>query len=440
VGNVHVVWGESSQENDSNSPDTVYYRRLIDGTWSDSYDILAVGNGDGAVPHALTVDRHNRLVLLWSQNNQLNISLADVTDARSAQAWITVSLESNASIHGADLALDQSGKYYVAYVRNAEEIITLHADDTGENWSVPVVVALNTQTDFAFGLVSTAVDAAGRIFVSWTRHAEETNWAPAGVWFSRSIDEGQSWPMVEEVAPGLGYGASELFVDADDKLHLVWIGNLMAGGRYHRWSSDGGENWSDSITISLASGYAGPPTMLQDNGAKIHLICAGIGLGRQDSIWYSALDDRGWNSALVISGDLPDSQGPSAAISLGHVIHAVWIEYDSADIWYSSYDTGAPATLVTAMEGTVLVPTQTADSVAELQPADTPSISRTMSSPTTELAISSALASGISGTSGAGDAQHMTISGSTILIISVLPALVVVGGVVLIKLRRSRQR
>jgi len=439
VGIVHVVWGESSQEDDSTSPDTVYYKRLIDGTWSDSYDILAVSRGDSAVPHALTVDQHNRLALLWSQNNQLNISMADAADARSAQAWATVPLESGASIHGADLALDQSGKYHVAYVRNAEEIVTLYADDTGDNWSVPVVVTSNTQAEFAFSLVSTAVDATGRVFVSWTRHAEETNWAPAGVWLSRSIDEGQTWPVVEEVAPGQGYGASELFVDADDKLHLVWIGNLAAGGRYHRWSSDGGDNWSDSATISLASGYAGPPTMLQDNDARIHLVSAGIGLGRQESIWYSSLEERGWSSALAISGDLPDSQGPSAAISLGHVIHAVWIEYDSADIWYSSYDTGAPATPARATENVVAAPTQKAESVAELQSVDTPSIPRAISEPITALTTDSALTSGVPGAWEAGDAQHTTISGSAILIISAFPALVVVGGVVLFQLKRRRQ-
>ncbi|MCB0254184.1 MAG: exo-alpha-sialidase [Anaerolineae bacterium] len=425
LGNVHVVWGELGLDSGLNSPDTIYYKRLSDELWSDPIDVLAAGEGSIAVPDALQVDHQDRLVLVWHQSRRLNISSADANNAGSAQAWLTDVLEPNASIFSADLVIDNSGRYHVVYARDTNELVYLSSYDNGLTWSIPVIVATITDNKFALGLVSIAVDANDQIVVSWTRHSEETNWGPAGVWFSRSSDGGQNWTTALEVAPGQGYGASELFVDTDGRFHLVWIGNLAVGGRYYRWSTDGGRSWSDEVTIASpdqARGYAGPPVLMQDSSDTIHLVFPGLGSGRPDSIWHTRLVDQSWSPAQYISGGSPDSQGPSATMLLGHQIHAVWIEYGTNDIWYSVYGTGSPAMLpkLITEEAASVVPTQVA-SAMELTAVSTPTTA-------------------VPSTPDINTTRGPAVNPAVTLMIGVLPSLFVVGGVLLFSLRRRQTR
>ena len=346
AGQVHVVWVEASEAGGGETPDTIYYTTLADGNWSTPIDIIAAPIGARLLPDAFGIDLYGRLVLITHLNRGLSISFADSKAAGAAQAWRTTTLNDNNLVNVASLAIDADGGYHVAYASDSQQIQYLTATDAGETWSDSLVASVN---DSSMAVTEPAIAAAadGTIFVSWTRTTEATNWGPVGVWFSRSLDGGSTWSEPAELVSGEGYGLSSLLLEPDRRLHVFWVGSLVAGGRYHQWSDDLGETWSPTLTIASPDqnrGYAGPVRPLLDSLGELSAVFPGLGAGNEN-IWYSRWDNGNWIPAIVVSSGLPNSQLADAVLTNGHLAHAVWIEYSSRDIWYSTSDTGAPATV-----------------------------------------------------------------------------------------------
>lgn len=422
AGSIHVVWAEAS--GGENAPtDTIYYTTLSDEGWSTPIDVLAAPRGSRLLPAGLESDPYGRLVLLTHRNPGLYISFADSTTAQSASAWRTISLDPDSLINGADLVIDDQGVYHVVVAANNQQIRYLVSSDAGETWQEVETVFDLFDSSFAVTEPAIAADANGAIYIAWTRASADTNWSAVGVWFARSLDGGATWTRPLELASGQGYGWSSLLLESSGRLHLFWIGSLVAGGRYHRWSDDMGETWSEIITISSPDqnrGYAGPVRPLLDSLERLSVVFPGLGAGKEN-IWHSQWSGRDWTPPLVISGDLPNSQLADATMTRGHLAHAVWIEYRGGDIWYTSSDTGAPPTAARAL----LAPS--VNSVL------TPMPEQTAVQPTpTQLATP--IAPSLDPTRVAGIPDS-----SLVLAIGVLPAVVLVTGVVIMTLSRRKQ-
>lgn len=423
AGNIHVVWTEASGGENA-PPDTIYYTTHGAAGWSEPIDILAVTQGSSRLlPAALEFDPYGRLVLLSSRNRGLDISFADSATAQSAKAWQTKSLDADSLINGADLVIDDRGVYHVAYAANNQQIRYLVSSDAGETWQEAEPVFDLIDSSFAVTEPAIAADENGAIYIAWTRTSEDTNWSAVGVWFSRSLDGGLTWSQPTELVSGVGYGWSSLHVESSGRLHLFWIGSLAIGGRYHRWSDDMGETWSETITISppdQSSGYAGPVRPLIDSLERLSVVFPGLGAGKEN-IWHSQWSGWDWMTPVVISGDLPNSQLADATMTRGHLAHAVWIEYKSGDIWYTSSDTSSPPTAQAPLRSlpSVIQATPSGDG-GKTQPTATEMPALSVNTP--QLLDS--------------DAEPVGLGNSTVLAISVIPAVALVAGVVLVALRK----
>jgi hypothetical protein len=352
AGDVHVVWVEYASRLDGRATDAVIYASKVSGVWSDPIDILTQPTGSTLVTDDLDVDAHDRLVAVWHSDTSIHVSTCAAGAGHSAVAWRTTTIDIAPGVNGAQLHIDPSGDYHLAYVRENRTVLYTASADGGATWADPIEVSRVGRSDQAVQLP--AIVATGdSICVAWELAVEGTGWGPAtwsagGVWLACSTDQGRTWSAPVEMA-GAGYGAPTLFADSTGLLYLGWIGNIAAGGRYYVTSRDGGLSWGRPVTIASPeqySGHSGAMQFLTDSTGKLHVVfSAGYqGVGK---IWYSALDDDEWASPRCISEGLPRSERESAAIATGQTIHAVWYEYASGDVWYSAFDTGAVPVLQT---------------------------------------------------------------------------------------------
>lgn len=344
VGRVHLVWAEATQAGGEGVLDTILYTRLVDGEWSQPVDVLAVPAGDSLRPDASHVDPYGQLVLVWHSERELYVSWADAADAASARAWTSRPLDVEVNVNTADLAIGQAGAYHVVYIRDNSELVYLFSPDAGTSWTKEQVLTGVDLTNLALIGPAIAVDNADGIYVSWTRTSEAIDWGPVGVWFVRSIDDGKTWEDKEELAGGGGYGWSDLLVDADQNVHLFFLGSGSTGGRYHLWSDDRGRSWAGPLLVARPeeiTGFPGPPNLLLDSAGTVHAVFAGYGR-EGEKIWHATWNGVSWRGPDTISRDLPHSEKVSATVALGNQVHAAWMEFQSRDIWVSQYDTGAP--------------------------------------------------------------------------------------------------
>jgi hypothetical protein len=424
MGGVHVMWGERTTGDSAGALDTVYYTRLVDGQWTPPIDILAVADGEFLSIDAFQVDSFGRLLVLWHSNQGLALTTSETIEPASARDWSTTFVDSGATL-GAAMAFDANAVGNVLSVSPNREVIYFHSSNGGLTWDPPQIIGTVDRNDAVADQPTMATDGNGMVYASWTINDGAANWTPAGVWFARSTDGGQSWSAPLTLSTAEGHGDSQLMVDRGGRVHLTWIGNLGSGGRYHRTSDDQGQTWSEVITVAPPErlrGYAGASTIVQDSADGLHMILSGLGDGR-DRTWYSKWLGSGWSEPQHISADSPDSQLPSATLALGHLIHVVWTDFSRNEISYAWFDTGAPAV------NTAPLPFPAQQEVAGVQGIQPVSGELRMTQtvpaqPQTLLAT---------------DAPYQrTISSTMILAISAAPGLLLIMGVIILKMRRQR--
>lgn len=429
-GGVHVVWTEGRGEKDA-APDTIYYSHLTGGNWTTPVDIIAATSPDTATPVTLAIDEQGYLVLLWRMSSSLLISRALVIEAEKAPSWNASVVAERVGVGGGSLQIAPDGSYHVAFARTNQELVYTSSSDHGSAWAPESLIASIEDAGSAIGEPYLAVDQADGRFAVWSRHTEATNWGPAGVWFARSTDGGASWLSAEEISPTGGHGWPNLFLDSQERLRLTWIGNLASGGRYEAISEDKGATFGAPTVITTPDqtrGYAARPQMVEDTGQTVHLLFGGLGGGAPDSIWYTRISARtpggAWPLPINLSPNSSDSQVPAAAIGLGHLLHVVWEDYSEYNVYYSASDTGSPALAILPL------PTRSTQEVVLTRvPADA------LPSPEATATRPAALDSTLRDSSSKGASSQ-----STMLILSLAPALLLVGAVVIISItRRKRQ-
>lgn len=339
VGLVHVIWAERANPGERPSADMIFYTRMADGHWTEAADVIAAPSGQALTTDALRADGRGGLITVWHEPGALKVSRSEIERASDARAWKTVTIDGPGAISGADLAIDARDVYHLVYTTSDGSVFYSQSSDLGASWRQPIRAAGVEGASQATSAPDVATDSGGIIYLSWTENEAGTNWGPAGVWFGRSVDGGQTWSNAVRLSQGTGYGAPDLLADAQGNIHALWIGDLSVGGRFYRWSTNRGQDWGKTMEVAPISirGYAGKGTLLEDSLGQIHAIYAGFGADGE-AIRTSSYLDGVWTEPVRISASIPDSQQPSAIIEGGRRVHVVWAEYRKGEIWYGSYD------------------------------------------------------------------------------------------------------
>jgi hypothetical protein len=130
----------------------------------------------------------------------------------------------------------------------------------------------------------------------------------------------------------------DVAVGPSGDVHLTW--HQYSGVRLHRWSSDGGETWSEKETVfpGLRAAFNGVVDMAFDSAGAMHAVAA------EGGVWY-----RRWMGASWAPVQLSDPRTPAwhhqrVAVMAGQRVYLLYADVnDTGIIWYSSKAVDAPA-------------------------------------------------------------------------------------------------
>lgn len=348
-GNIHVFWivtNDSDQE-----PDLIYYMRQDAIGWTTPVDILA---GDFIRGARAAVGQDGYIYLIWSNGNGILYSRAPIQGAEFVKYWSEPVPLTNSNAY-ADLFTSASGRIYLAYPGTGTSgVFEQVLEPNGSYWSSTSLVSQTSLTNTASEYVRVKVSDNGTVHVVWTEFYFPESWPPRGVFYARSVDGGNTWSAPEALAIG-DYDQINITVVDDNNIHVVWNGAVMIGGRYHRWSSDGGKTWSDTMEVTPVGmgGTSGLPQIVTDQAGTVHLL---TDLG-DSCLWYTYLENQIWAPRICISGKRAFLEEPAMGISEGNKLHAVFWD-NRKSLWYTTKTTDAPWIAPKKMDEAILQPNQ----------------------------------------------------------------------------------
>jgi hypothetical protein len=365
-GNVHVFWTVPS-----GSPgefDLIYYARLDALGWTTPVDIVAAAPARG-VNAAISQD--GIIYLIWSGFGGISYSHAPIQGAEYVKNWSKPVLLTDANFY-ADLFTSSSGKIYLAYPGvDASGVFEQFLEPNNLNWSSSRIISQTSLTNSASDYVQIRVSNNGTMHVVWTEFYYPESWPPRGVFYSRSIDGGNTWSAPEMMA-GDGFDQINITVVDDENIHVAWNGMVTVGGRYHRWSSDGGQTWSETAEVIPAGigGTEGFPQLVVDQSGTLHMLTTYQG----GCVWYTYFNNQTWVPPICISGEKTLIEEPSMTVSEGNKLHAVFWD-NRKSLWYTTKVTDASWIPPEIMENELLQPTRSP--VPTGSPVITPTLSST---------------------------------------------------------------
>ena len=432
-GGLHVFWRMTGWPEDSPEYGTeaLYYAHWDGAGWTMPTDIIV---GSFVSPSLGTADDEGRIHVLWSgQMTYLYYSSASVATASVAAEWSSPVIVGAAQLHG-QIAVDPAGRLHRVFAGQGSRgpYHQLSADG-GATWSNPVNVSPTAGPKSAADWVRVAVGDDGAIHVVWTEFQLPNGWPPIGVFYARSTDRGRTWADQVVIAAG-GYDQINVAVGPGGAVHVAWNGAVgNPGGRYHRWSPDGGQTWSNlsAVVKPGLGGTEGPPQIAVDSAGALHLLTT-----YQERVWYASWQGQRWTETIYVpSGDetgvglgkqLTEAirwiEEPAMAISRGNQVHAVFWDRRNQEhsyLWHTSKQLTAPAIAPRPYP----TPTPPASAMVVPTPAATP-VPTATAAPSWDATLEAA----------------MPETSQAVALDSLWPVPLAVGGALLLSLTRSRSR
>lgn len=389
MGNVHAFWtySEANESTGEIKLADIYYTQNRNGSWISPIDIIA--SKEGLYPTG-TIDLKGQIHLLWGDKSPV-YNRANLLEANSAHNWTkSVSLE----VGRGQIMADSVGQLHAVGTSSSFVPSYQRSENEGASWSPPVEIGQPSTVDAAAVDFHLAIDKNDNIHVVWTEYQLPNSWPPLGVFYTHSTDGGKTWLPIVEIA-GPGHDDINIVVADNNVVHVAWnaftggVENIdVRGGRYHRWSSDGGLTWSETTQI-MAEGFTeGPPQLAVDSAGTLHFLTTA---GQR--VWYSTWQDGRWGQLMYIPsgneegippvGETIDPkiyrliEQPAMTITEGNRLHVIfWDERPEKGkyVWYTTKLVDAPAvpTIPFASDPTINIsttPTPNSTLVKKTSPA-----------------------------------------------------------------------
>ncbi len=351
LGKIHLLGATSFTDIEPPDERAAINYMVWDGTaWSQPVDVLAtpgMGNTQVFAPRA-TLDDQGTLHVVWAGKNPsafaelgyIYYSHAEAAEAASVRAWSTpIRLTTidgyltTGSSKAADIAVDADDGIHVVVVNLADDkVYHLASFDYGETWTVPTATTVGFQEplppEVQSALASSpriATDAQDRLHVVWTYLRNPGGWPTLGIRYARSTDGGQTWstPFLIDDA---NVDAATIAVDGG-RVHLTWAGTADRGGRWHRYSEDGGETWTDVVRATPVGIWAmGDFSTMVDTEHTLHMVAGLTGFGKPGTfLTYLHWQNGVWSAPEIIHD--VETENPQAILVLGNQIHAICADF-----------------------------------------------------------------------------------------------------------------
>lgn len=418
---------------------TILYRQWDGERWTEPLDILAVVGDPLADFVAATVDQWNDIHLVWTGLTRLYYSTASASDAYSINAWSApqvISGDSARSRYESDVAVDSQGTVHIVYASRGGQTGMFHimAAPNSSAWSTPIRISgFLRENEVAFKDVRLVIDDSDRLHAAWS--TTNDNGYDQAVYYARSEQSGELWDeqvMLADATVNTGFtGFPSLLAHGEDELLLIHVdeGNK---GRIERASTDAGRMWSEPrFILTSMEGVNGFLIPLIDSAENLHLVInMRPSADQRTGIYYAPRAGLDWAPIIPVAVDEP--YGPSAhytdaVVRLGNEIHVVWTQVRSGEIWH----------VQGTINGVTPTPPQATPSPRP-QPVATPG--QQAGEPSSATPVPNAATPGATGPLPAELTAPPNGSTSTLtpLIVSVVPVLLLVGGVILVQARRKR--
>ncbi|MCJ7566388.1 MAG: glycoside hydrolase [Anaerolineales bacterium] len=340
AGGVHVFWSEGDF---GGKRSALLYARLLDGMWSLT-DIL-VGNEISNTD--VVLDEEGVFHLVWAEESEILYSSAFYDEALRPQAWSKpVRLVAGPCYHP-QIAMDRAGNLHTAFACFAEEATIEHmrSVDGGSSWSRQIVYSVHSD-DRAADRPRFALAEDGTLHMVWGEVSKPTYYGGAGVYYSKSEDDGVTWssPHRLDFIAGseeeLGAWQASIRAFGESEVHVIWNSHSEGGRRYHQFSLNNGDTWSDPNPIwDTFVSQTGPNPMISDSDGTLYLFSAGtFDWNLPQGVYFSLWTGEEWETPQLIHEDINQPHWLDVGITNGRRVHITWEarEQYPRGVWYAS--------------------------------------------------------------------------------------------------------
>jgi hypothetical protein len=280
AGRFHIVWSQPADDDPDGPGRALYYARwdALDTERLPMPVALFSSAKEKADYPALATDGAGRLHLVWSggQAGEIMASRAGVDGAFNWANWAEPQVLSARELTGSApaIAIGRDGVVHIVYAVPLNEgrgVYYVRSADGGESWSEPVRVVDAAAAGWAMVDHTTlAVAADGTLHVAWSVLPVPGSLVPGAIFYTRSTDGGETWSARYNPAEGT-VDWPQLAAVGDLEVHLVWRATNGQAQLQHRWSADGGLNWTRATPVGEVVGLERPVTLTIDGAARVHL-------------------------------------------------------------------------------------------------------------------------------------------------------------------------
>jgi hypothetical protein len=321
-GNVHVVWNEVLDRSQS----LIYYSHFDGESWSVPVDILS--DTSARLP-AIIADSIGYLHVIWRGFSGISYSNAFAPTAGAVRNWRLATPLFRERISGTnpDLAIDKLDGLHAVYTDQNQGVYYAYSPDRGEHWLGPYVVSSNITPSRMVDKARIAVAPDGRLHVVWVEYNFPESFPPLGIRYAFSSNGGKIWSNELSLADG-PYDDPGIAMRNDQEVHVVWSGTSPDRFKFHRWSPDNGEDWSNVWRDTALGGYQGWADLATDGEQNLHWLQVGtVYQIYNDSLYYEYWSGKRWSTGEVVYKNVTGGDNPafvSAAVALGNELHMVF--------------------------------------------------------------------------------------------------------------------
>jgi hypothetical protein len=305
-GRLHTIWAQAQLTD--NPQETVAYARLEGDTWSAPNTILVSPGGGSVQDPATLIDLGGHLHTLWGggPTGQLFYTRAFARDASGTNGWQAIAAFGEAQRSGSSpaLSLSRTGQLYLAYsvpLNEGRGVYFSTSVDQGDSWSPPSQVFDAEEAGWAsVQQTAVVVDNTGRVHVAWVQGALPPASAVLGIYYAWSDDDGQTWSAPRVVASG-DAGYPTLVVSSDDQVHLLWVSNLLETPQlWHARLPADSENWSEPKLVPGVRDLAPQVGVAADGEGGLHLVGVERTVSDSTVLFYINWDGSRWDGRETI--------------------------------------------------------------------------------------------------------------------------------------------
>ncbi len=301
-GHVHVAWADNTNYSSAGTDDDIFYERwnATTGTWTPTAVVSNVSSGNSVDPQIAT-DAHGNVHAVWKDMTDYNDSGSDwdlfygcwntTTDTWTMPQVVTA--ESTSGSQQPALAADSNGTVHVVWKESFggyNNIFYKYRNATDATWSAAELITTESST-FDTRLAEIAVDKGGHLhMVYWQVGTYGGSGSDDDIFYKRRNATTGNWTITEVVSTESVSHSSEpaLTTDHEGNVHVAWSDFITIVYKY--WNATTG-NWTSTEVVSTEStGISSKPTIAVDGTGIVHIAWEDttnyLGAGTDYDIFY----------------------------------------------------------------------------------------------------------------------------------------------------------